>query len=274
MEIISRAEAKALGLNPYFTGIPCKHGHIVDRATINGACRECDRLKQYKRLKADPERAKEALRKYRARPDYHKKIREYTHRVNPERGARMAILYKDREDRASALAAGQAKYASSFACPQGHIGERFSKGGKCVECNRIACHLKESARKGCPNEKKRKRESYERNREAKIAQAREWGIRNPDKLRACKKANQANRRTVEKSGDRPYAVLAWEKSVAKVCYWCNCKCKTKYHVDHYTPLSKGGKHEVSNLVIACPTCNLRKSAKDPLEFAASVGRLF
>lgn len=38
---ISRAEAKAQGLSRYFTGIPCKHGHIAPRNMSNGGCSEC-----------------------------------------------------------------------------------------------------------------------------------------------------------------------------------------------------------------------------------------
>ena len=40
IEIISREEAKALGLKRYFTGEPCKRGHIAER-TIRGACTKC-----------------------------------------------------------------------------------------------------------------------------------------------------------------------------------------------------------------------------------------
>lgn len=36
----SRAEAKAIGAKYYFTGEPCKHGHIAPRKT-KGACLEC-----------------------------------------------------------------------------------------------------------------------------------------------------------------------------------------------------------------------------------------
>lgn len=41
MKIISRKEAKSLGLKRYFTGKPCKHGHIVERNTSNGECFSC-----------------------------------------------------------------------------------------------------------------------------------------------------------------------------------------------------------------------------------------
>lgn len=39
----TRAEAKATGAKYYFTGEPCKHGHIAPRKT-KGACVECLRL--------------------------------------------------------------------------------------------------------------------------------------------------------------------------------------------------------------------------------------
>jgi hypothetical protein len=40
-EIISRSEAKAQGLKTYFTGKPCKHGHVAIRLVSNGSCRQC-----------------------------------------------------------------------------------------------------------------------------------------------------------------------------------------------------------------------------------------
>ena len=43
MQIISRAEAKAKGLKRYFTGKPCKHGHVAERVVVNATCVECER---------------------------------------------------------------------------------------------------------------------------------------------------------------------------------------------------------------------------------------
>lgn len=40
---ITRAEAIAQGLSRYFTGAPCKHGHVTQRITANGTCCECYR---------------------------------------------------------------------------------------------------------------------------------------------------------------------------------------------------------------------------------------
>jgi hypothetical protein len=45
MKIITRKEAKEQGLKQYFTGEPCKHGHIDTRQTVNSLCSECARIK-------------------------------------------------------------------------------------------------------------------------------------------------------------------------------------------------------------------------------------
>lgn len=62
----------------------------------------------------------------------------------------------------------------------------------------------------------------------------------------------------------------WTKAQEKVCHWCSNGCADAFHVDHVYPLSKGGSHREDNLVIACPDCNRRKGAKDPIAFAAEL----
>ena len=45
------------------------------------------------------------------------------------------------------------------------------------------------------------------------------------------------------------------------CYYCFSYSKTCLTIDHYIPVSKGGKHTKSNVVPACKTCNARKGAR-------------
>ena len=40
-KIISRKDAIAKGMNRYFTGKPCKHGHIAERSVIDWCCVPC-----------------------------------------------------------------------------------------------------------------------------------------------------------------------------------------------------------------------------------------
>ena len=51
MQIITRNEAKDLGLKFYFTGKVCKYGHLEDRRTSNGSCLGCEAEKEYKNKK-------------------------------------------------------------------------------------------------------------------------------------------------------------------------------------------------------------------------------
>lgn len=43
MKLISYSEARTLGLSHYFTGKPCKLGHISERTSSNATCVECSR---------------------------------------------------------------------------------------------------------------------------------------------------------------------------------------------------------------------------------------
>lgn len=59
------------------------------------------------------------------------------------------------------------------------------------------------------------------------------------------------------------------------CYYCKKKLKkgkNTYHADHAVPLSRGGSNSPDNLVITCPTCNLKKNNKLPHEWPEG-GRL-
>ncbi len=51
------------------------------------------------------------------------------------------------------------------------------------------------------------------------------------------------------------------------CHYCNgYTLPHKRTIDHLTPLSRGGAHTKSNLVMACEACNRRKGALKSHEF--------
>lgn len=64
MEIITQKDAKEKGLIFYFTGKPCKHGHITYRMVSGGGCRECKNLKSKQDYIANPEKSKKYHREY------------------------------------------------------------------------------------------------------------------------------------------------------------------------------------------------------------------
>ncbi len=50
------------------------------------------------------------------------------------------------------------------------------------------------------------------------------------------------------------------------CYYCSVEIEGGYHIEHMTPLSRGGRNDVSNICLACAPCNLRKHTKTAEEF--------
>ena len=50
MDIITKRQAVSLGLKKYFTGKPCKHGHISERYTLKSTCIECLKISSQKRI--------------------------------------------------------------------------------------------------------------------------------------------------------------------------------------------------------------------------------
>jgi hypothetical protein len=56
-----------------------------------------------------------------------------------------------------------------------------------------------------------------------------------------------------------------------LCYYCGDPL-VGFHIEHKTPLARGGSNGPENLCIACPHCNARKHTKTEDEFFAIIGR--
>lgn len=97
-----------------------------------------------------------------------------------------------------------------------------------------------------------------RYRSAHPDRVREWGR----KRSACK-INRLPRGTVRRIGE----LQKWR------CAICRVSVREHYHVDHIMPLKLGGEHIPRNIQLLCPSCNVRKNAKDPITYMQSVGRL-
>ena len=71
MERISLREARDLGLLKYFTGNPCKHGHIDERYVIGRGCVTCSVIKRKRWTGENRERCIEYSNRYREKnPNY------------------------------------------------------------------------------------------------------------------------------------------------------------------------------------------------------------
>jgi 5-methylcytosine-specific restriction endonuclease McrA len=108
---------------------------------------------------------------------------------------------------------------------------------------------------------------------AKLAEyGKAYARANPEKGRA-----RSQRRRARTIGAEGYHIAEDVRRIGDLqkwrCHWCGKLTKDRFHVDHIKPLSKGGSNWPNNLCIACPSCNRRKSATDPIEFARRNGKL-
>lgn len=62
----ARTQAKVAGLTRYFTGKPCKHGHVTERMVSSGACLECHKARRRDWEIRNPEKLKAQDARWRA----------------------------------------------------------------------------------------------------------------------------------------------------------------------------------------------------------------
>ena len=79
--------------------------------------------------------------------------------------------------------------------------------------------------------------------------------RHPERIRANGSKQTAARKAAPTFRVTPKEV---HKLLAGRCAYCGAPSE---HIDHVTPLARGGRHSIGNLVGACAACNLSKSKK-------------
>ena len=112
---------------------------------------------------------------------------------------------------------------------------------------------------------------YEQNKEKICAKQKEYRKSINGKLNA--RNGKHNRRAKEKRATDGTITKEALKNLAKTqnnqCYYCKTTIDIESpltHLDHLTPLSKGGLHSITNVAWACAECNLKKNNKTEEEF--------
>lgn len=86
IEIVTRATALSQGLVRYFTGKPCKHGHVSETYVKTAGCVTCRSLissRSYKKHQ-EKERARRKAHYYSNPKDYHRRSRQWE-KTHPEK---------------------------------------------------------------------------------------------------------------------------------------------------------------------------------------------
>lgn len=237
MDLISREEARALGLKRYYTGIECGNGHNDQRLVSNSNCVECGREHRRKNLEA-----------YRKATNEHRKrnIEEYRRR-NRERKKAYKAANRDK------VLESQRKNYHKYAEIRREKSRKYRRDNQ--EARKLydaeyrkqnALSLRESANRWVSRNKERVALIKSRHKKS-------------DKGRASSRKHAAVRRTRKLSCKT--AVQWYEMLEMQTLYEEATLLGSDWHVDHILPLSKGGEHRPYNMQIVQSKYNLWKMAK-------------
>jgi len=153
--------------------------------------------------------------------------------------------------------------------------DQANENHRCYDQRRLSTTGgREAARKQC-------RDSYARHREERLARIREWReshrsyfsdwrVDHPESVRAASHRRRA-RINASPSHFTADDIVAQRRRQRGVCYYCGCSLdESGYHIDHVMPLALGGGNAPENIVLSCPSCNLKKGDGLPWE---NTGRL-
>lgn len=130
----SRSEARALGLSRYFTGKPCKYGHVVERYASYGACTACAYALAMGYRADNPEWWREYMARWRAEnpgkhleyyhndPERYRARRRRRYQAEPEQERTRNRRYK-RENPAANVARENRRRARKRNAPGVHTAE-------------------------------------------------------------------------------------------------------------------------------------------------------
>lgn len=161
-------------------------------------------------------------------------------------------------------------YFTGEPCKHGHISERHTIDTKCIDCKR-----------------EKDKRYYSRNKDAIIDKVNSWSKEYPEKRKEYyeKWKNKDRERYLVIARNSQHRVRAkrrgtevnfspeiseWVLRQEKICRYCGARCSEKYEIDHFYPICSGGKHEIENLVICCPSCNRSKHSKDPFVYLKGI----
>jgi len=185
-------------------------------------------------------------------------------------------------------------YFTGIACKHGHISLRFTDNYGCVECHKILVRkiaekngvipwskTEEERRERRKQSLKRYAEKhldriknsqikYRNNNAEKIKlRKQKWASQNLISLRL--KSHRRRGKTIGKLSKNIIDILLVKQK--NKCAICKMKLNKNFHLDHIVAISKGGLNIDSNVQLLHPTCNIKKGAKDPIEFMQSLGYL-
>ncbi len=101
---------------------------------------------------------------------------------------------------------------------------------------------------------------------------RRWRQQNKARILAKNRARKAMIRAAERDHYDDAELHAMWVEQDGLCFYCDTPLFAVYHVEHKTPLSRGGTDRLTNICLSCPACNLRKGVRTTEEYKSLLGR--
>lgn len=232
-KFVSRKDAASKGLKHYFTGEPCRRGHVAVRRVSSSACTVCsrDNLSTLRASRREHYRALDRRQKDKDREKL--------------RARDIARYYRDPEK------------------SRERVRNYYRRNAEKVKAKAIS-----RRRKLKSDNDPRHFEYLEKNR----AKVRDWAKRNPEKYRSLLRNTKAKRKGVVGKHTASDIKDIRQMQGGK-CAHCAIKLKDKFHIDHIIAVARGGTNFRQNLQLLCIPCNLKKGAFDQIDVMRAMGRL-
>lgn len=228
--------ARTIGVKYYFTGVPCRNGHISKRYAPNNTCIECSRGRK-KVTEANRLKAHEA------------KVRWYAKNADRER------------QRARSARANN---------PEAHREYDRRKLEKNPEAKRDRDRAYYQKNKVAIREffKRKYYDNYDKYLEDRRRKYNNNPL--PAKVQKAKRRAQAAQAGGSFTQDDVSRIRESQKDR---CACCGTKLRKRGSLDHIVAIARAGTNWPRNLQLLCKSCNSSKHARDPIEFMQSRGLL-
>jgi 5-methylcytosine-specific restriction endonuclease McrA len=234
---VTRAEAKAAGAKRYFTGKPCRNGHLCERYVANEQCIACN-FAQNQRYEQDNR-------------DYVDSYRKAWRKANKDKLHAKTMAWRD---------ANRERWDEAARAWQ-------KANRELVAAKRAEWYHANVDRRRVTNKTWRE-ENLERIKEVKKV----WLAANKLRTRVYTE-NRRARKLANGGSHTPEQIEELYAKQRRRCTACGKSIRNHYEIDHIIPITRGGSNDISNIQLLCLPCNRSKHNKLPEQWAREQGRL-